>query len=111
MKNTIPDGSPRKKVEEYVQLHCFKEWCKNHKDIANLGVFGVLGRANAKTPLRNKGTKEDDIPNMSVAKDIVAKNPLPVVTEPAPRTRARGRGRGRPSRRRGMASEKQPNEL
>ena len=101
MKNTIKDGSPRAKVEEYVQYHCFKEWTKNHKDAKELGVFGLLGRANATLPLCDKGAKGDDIPNMATAEGIVAKHPLPVAPAPPPRGRASSRGRGRPSRRRG----------
>ena len=47
MKETIPDGSPRSKVEEYVQLHCFKKWLKAHPHWDTMGFVGGLGRASA----------------------------------------------------------------
>ena len=91
---------------------------KKHHDIHNLGVFGLLGRANDRVHLCNKGAKGDDIPNMATAEEIVAANPLPEVPAPAPAA-PRARGRGRPSKRRGrrghrgMATteKQQPNEL
>ena len=61
-------------------------------------MFGLLGRANNKVILSNKGGRGDDIPNMVTADEIVNNNPLPEPIAPAPvRT---PRGRGRPCKRR-----------
>ena len=93
MKETIPDGTSRTKIDEYVHLHCFKEWIKNHKDIDTLGLFGLLGRANACVTLSDKGGKGDDILNLSTAQDIVSQNPLPEPPAPPPNVGVRGRVR------------------
>ena len=84
MKETIPDGSPRSKVEEYVQLHCFKKWLKAHPHWDTMGIVGGLGRASAQVCLADKGGRGDDVPNMVTAEGIVARNPLPEPPQPPP---------------------------
>ena len=97
LKDTIPGGSPRNKVEEYVQLYCFKQWLKTHPQWKILGLFGGLGRASAAGVLPDKGGKGDDIPNMVTAEGIVARNPLPEPPQPPP---SEPKPRGRPAKRR-----------
>ena len=55
LKNTIPAGARRRDIEEYVQLYNFKQWAKNHKDIEQIGLLGLMGRANQKVTLIDKG--------------------------------------------------------
>ena len=100
MKKGIPHGTRRRTVEEYVQLHNFREFCKTHSEFDQLGVFGLLGRAASQVKLQDKGRQGDRVPNMLEAIKIVARNPLPL--PPAPPKRApTGRPRGRPFKRRG----------
>ena len=46
LKKTILHGTKREKIEEYVQLHNFKEMCKSHAQFKDLdmflNVFGVF---------------------------------------------------------------------
>ena len=98
LKNTIPDGTPREKIEEYVQLHNLKEWIKNHLEVKEMGFFGVLGRANQHVVPHHQGGQGDAIANMEIAEAIVAENPLP--EPPAPVTSTGPRRAGRPPKRR-----------
>ena len=98
LKKTIPDGSPRAKIEEYVQLHNFKMWTKNHPNVDEIGFLGLLGRANQHVILKHKGGQGDAIANMVTAEAIVTEHPLP--EPPAPVTSTAVRGRGRPAKRR-----------
>ena len=100
LKRTIPDGTRREKIEEFVQLHCFKEWAKCHPGYENLGLFGLLARANNEVILKDKGCQGDAVPNMLMAEEIVAANPLPLPLPAPVATLPRTRGRGRPSKRR-----------
>merc|ERR1712055_157748 len=47
LKATMPGGSNRSKIEEYVQLYSFKEFCKDHLEYKQIGFLGLLSRANA----------------------------------------------------------------
>ena len=107
MKQTIPSGTHRSKIDEYVQVFNFKEWAKSHPKIDTIGDFGVFGRANAIVNLNDKGRAGDSVPNMQLANKIVAANPLPIPPPPEPKPkkgpgrppkRGRGRGRGRGAR-------------
>ena len=99
LKDNIPDGSPREKIEEYVQLYNFKQWIKNHEDIGNIGYFGLLGRANQQVVLQDKASKGDHISNMVTSETICFENPLPEPPISAPSTSVPRRGRP-PSKRR-----------
>ena len=99
LKATIPDGSNRAKIEEYVQLFNFKQWTKNHQDIDDIGYFGLLGRANQHVILQDKGGKGDHISNMVTSETICFENPLPETPASVPSTSGHRRGR-RPKRRR-----------
>ena len=85
LKAGIPHGARRRDVEEYVQLHNFKEWAKTHRDFKKLGVFGLLARASLQVKLTDKGRKGDKIPNMLEAIQIVQRNPLPLPPGPPKR--------------------------
>ena len=82
MKKGIPHGTRRRTVEEYVQLHNFREFCKTHSEFDQLGVFGLLGRAASQVKLQDKGRQGDRVHNMLEAIKIVTRNPLPL--PPAP---------------------------
>ena len=100
MKKGIPRGTRRSKVEEYIQLNNFHNWCKTHSEINKLGVFGLLGRAASQVKLQDKGRQGDRFPNMLEAIKIVTRNPLPLPPAP-PKRPPTGRPRGRPFKRRG----------
>ena len=100
MKKGIPHGTRRSKVEEYIQLHNFHNFCKTHSEFDKLGDFGLLGRAASQVTLKDKGRHGDNCPNMLEAIKIVSRNPLPVPPGP-PKKPPTGRPRGRPFSRRG----------
>ena len=99
MKKTILHGTKRAKIEEYVQLHNFKEWAKGHPDYQNLGLFGLLARAHNEVVFKDRGGKGDAITNMVTAQGMVAANPLPESELPPVPGATRSKGRGRPAKR------------
>ena len=100
LKRTILDGAKREKIEEYVQLHNFKEWAKCHPDFEKLGLFGLLARANNSFAFKDRGCQGDAVSNMVIAEEIVAANPLPAPEIPQVPAAPPARGRGRPPKRR-----------
>ena len=104
LKKTIPWGTKREKIEEYVQLHNFNGWAKCHPDYKNLGLFGVFARACNNVQLQDMGRHGDSIANSTIAEGIVAANPLPESELPPQAEKPKGRG-GRPCKtRRGNTS-------
>ena len=99
MKKCIPHGTRRRIVEEYVQLHNFREFCKSHSEFGKLGVFGLLGRAASQVKLLVK--QGNRIHNMFEAIKIVTRNPLPVPPPAPQKPQPTKRSRGRPPKRRG----------
>ena len=110
LKATIPSGSRRRDIEEYVQVFNFKQWIKNHLYVEDLGFFGLLGRANPQVTFKDKGRHGDKVPNMVSAIKIVARNPLPEPPAPVRPVAVRGRGRP-PTRRRGGRGLKRAHEV
>ena len=100
MKKTILHGTKREKIEEYVQLHNFKEHIKGHPDYKKLGLLGLLGRAHTEVVFKDRGGQGDAIANMVTAQEMVAANPLPESELPQVSKVPSGRGRGRPAKRR-----------
>ena len=94
----MPGGSNRSKIEEYVQLYSFKEFCKDHPEYKQIGFLGLLSRANATLLFTYKAGKEDYLPIYKYANEIVAKNPLPEPEVPIPVRGAKLRGRPRTRR-------------
>ena len=100
LKKTIPWGTKREKIEEYVQLHNFNGWAKCHPDYQNLGLFGVLARACNNVQLQDMGRQGDSIANSTIAEGIVAANPLPESELPRVSHSKKPKGRGRPCKKR-----------
>ena len=104
MKATMPGGSSRSKIEEYVQLFSFKEFCKTHPQYKQIGFLGLLSRANSTFNFVDNAGNGDHLSIYNIANEIVAANPLP---EPEPSiANVTGRSpkkRGRPRTRKGRA--------
>ena len=100
MKKTIVHGTKREKIEEYVQLHNYKEYVKGHPHYKKIGMFGLLGRAHKEVILKDKGGQGDAIANMVTAQEMVTANPLPESELPQLPKVPSVRRPGRPSKRR-----------